>query len=57
MTLVLTTAPPTVTSSTSELDDSLTGTPVLITKVFLTTTPVTVTERLVILFFLNFVLN
>lgn len=45
VTLVLTTAPPTVTSSTSELDDSLTGTPVLITKVFLTTTPVTVTER------------
>ncbi|XP_044072855.1 protein HEG isoform X2 [Siniperca chuatsi] len=43
--LGLTTAPPTVSSSTSELDDSLTDTPVLVTEVFLTTTPVTVTER------------
>ncbi|XP_054471177.1 protein HEG [Anoplopoma fimbria] len=43
--LGLTTATPAVSSSTSEGDHSLTDTPVLVTKVFLTTTPVTVTER------------
>ncbi|XP_035532834.1 protein HEG [Morone saxatilis] len=43
--LGLTAAPPTVSSSTSELDDSLTDTPVLVTEAFFTTTPVTVTER------------
>ncbi|XP_070771173.1 protein HEG [Enoplosus armatus] len=43
--LGLTTGPPTVSSSTSDLDDSLTDTPVLVTEVFFTTTPVTVTER------------
>lgn len=42
---ILTTASPTVGSSTSELDGSLTDTPVLVTEVFLTTTPVAVTER------------
>ncbi|XP_034740853.1 protein HEG isoform X2 [Etheostoma cragini] len=42
--LGLTTAPPTV-SSTSEVDNSLTDTPVLITEFFHTNTPVTVTER------------
>ncbi|XP_041662660.1 protein HEG [Cheilinus undulatus] len=41
----LTTAPPPVSSSTSEVDHSLTETPVLVTEAFLTTTPVTVTER------------
>ncbi|XP_020491354.2 protein HEG [Labrus bergylta] len=41
----LTTASPTVTISTSELDDSLTKTPALVTEVFLTTEPVTATER------------
>lgn len=44
----LTTAPPTVRSSTSERDHSLTDAPVLVTEVFLTTTPVTVTERYVL---------
>ncbi|KAK9537466.1 hypothetical protein VZT92_005081 [Zoarces viviparus] len=43
--LGLTTATPTVISSTSEVDDSLTDTPVPVTEVFLPTTPVTVTER------------
>ncbi|XP_074515747.1 protein HEG isoform X2 [Sebastes fasciatus] len=43
--LGLTTAPPTVSSSTTEVDDSLTDTPVLVTEVLLTTIPVTVTER------------
>ncbi|XP_070694782.1 protein HEG [Pempheris klunzingeri] len=43
--LGLTTAPPTVRSSTPELDGSLTDTPVLVTEAFLTTTPVTVTEK------------
>ncbi|XP_036965223.1 protein HEG [Acanthopagrus latus] len=41
----LTTGPPMVSSSTPELDDSLTVTPVLVYDVPLTTTPVTVTER------------
>ncbi|XP_034418388.1 protein HEG [Cyclopterus lumpus] len=41
----LTTATPAVSSSTSEVDNSLTDTPVLVTEVFLTSTPVTVTER------------
>lgn len=40
----LTTAPPTVSISPTELDDSLTDTPEA-TEVFHTTTPVTVTER------------
>ncbi|XP_026151894.1 protein HEG [Mastacembelus armatus] len=43
--LGLTTASPTVSSSTSEMDDSLTITQVLVTKVVLTTSPITVTER------------
>ncbi|XP_041807417.1 protein HEG [Chelmon rostratus] len=43
--LGLTTGPPTVSSSTSDLNDSLTHTPVLVTEIFLTTTSVTVTER------------
>ncbi|XP_049904756.1 protein HEG [Epinephelus moara] len=43
--LGLTTASPTVSSSTSGVDNSLTDTPVLVTEDFLTTTPVTVTER------------
>ncbi|XP_053183956.1 protein HEG [Scomber japonicus] len=41
----LTTAPPTVSSSTTELDNSLTQTPVLATEVPHTTTTVIVTER------------
>nr|XP_020463366.1 protein HEG homolog 1 [Monopterus albus] len=43
--LGLTTASPTVSSSTFEIDDSLTERPVLVTTGILTTTPVTVTER------------
>ncbi|KAF7668534.1 hypothetical protein LDENG_00003110 [Lucifuga dentata] len=39
-----TTAPPTVSTGT-DLDDSLTSKPVLATEVFLTTTPITTTER------------
>ncbi|XP_029980966.1 protein HEG [Sphaeramia orbicularis] len=47
--LGLTTAPPTVSSSTSERDNSqMTDTPVLVTEVILTTAPITVTERSVI---------
>ncbi|KAG7241657.1 hypothetical protein INR49_025122 [Caranx melampygus] len=41
----LTTAPPTVSSNTSEMDKPLTDTPVLVTELFLTTTPVPVTDR------------
>lgn len=43
--LGLTAAPSTVSSSTSEMDDTQTNVPVMVTEVFLTTTPVTVTER------------
>ncbi|XP_042351094.1 protein HEG [Plectropomus leopardus] len=43
--LGVTTTSPTVSSSTSKVDNSLTDTPVLVTEVFFTTTPVTVTER------------
>ncbi|KAM7380679.1 hypothetical protein PAMP_003957 [Pampus punctatissimus] len=41
----LSTAPPTVSSSTTDLDNSLTETPVLSTEVLPTTTAVTVTEQ------------
>ncbi|XP_047193145.1 protein HEG isoform X1 [Scophthalmus maximus] len=41
----LTTAPPTVGSNTSEMDDSLTDTAVLVTEISLNTTPVPVTVR------------
>ncbi|GAA6230156.1 protein HEG homolog 1 [Lates japonicus] len=41
----LTAVPPTVSGNTSEMDDSLTNTPLLVTEIFLTATPVPVTER------------
>ena len=45
----LTTAPPTVRSNTHDMDDFLTDTPVLVTETSLNTTPVTVTERYIVL--------